>query len=129
MKFAMHILVFISLLLIGVARAESELEKLEHTTPQQRADAQTAFMKQKLHLTSQQAPQVADLNLTYAKKIDPILKGPEGKLRKGIEIRRLENEKENKLKAMLTSQQYQTFLGAKEQLREKVLESARAHQN
>ena len=128
MKYATHtIILLVSLLLAGTALAQSELEELQHTSPQQRANAQTAFMKQKLNLTSEQEPKVAAINLKYAKEIDPILKGPEGEFRKALQIRRLEDEKENELKGVLTPGQFQTFLASKEQLRQKVLEAARAH--
>ena len=75
MKYATHtIILLVSLLLAGTALAQSELEELQHTSPQQRADAQTEYMKQKLNLTSQQEPKVATLNLEYAKKIEEELK-------------------------------------------------------
>ena len=107
---------------IFVLPASAQLDKLMNTTPQQRADAQTAFMQSKLALTADQAPQIAALNLKYAQKMEPIIKGSSGSLMKMHQMSGVNNEKETELKQILSADQFQKYLASKEEMREKVVE-------
>lgn len=127
MQYAIQTFVMVlSLLLAGTAQARGELAVLKQTSPQLRANLQTAFMKRKLHLTPQQEPKVAALNLRYAKRIDPILKGNAGEIRKAMAIRRIQNEKDAALGRMLTQKQYRIYLASKNELRRKLMDKLRS---
>lgn len=116
---------FAVMALAASVQAQNRLELLQDTTPEFRAEVQTKFMKRKLHLTEKQVRKVSALNLSYAEKIDPILKGPEGEFIKAAEIRRLEVEKEGALQEILSDEQFRTYLASRKELREKLLERAR----
>ena len=54
------------------ARAQM-LEKLKGTTPEQRAAVQTELMASKLDLAPDQKAKIADLNLDFAKRMQPVI--------------------------------------------------------
>jgi hypothetical protein len=100
--------------------ASAQLDKLKNTTPEERAEVQTAFLKSKLGLTTDQATKVADINLRYAQKMDPIIKGSSGLLMKRRQMQEVNREKEAELKQALSAEQFQKYLDSKEEMREKL---------
>src|SRR5262245_45433467 len=112
----------VGLLLIASAiTASAQADKLKNTTPQERAKAQTLFMKSKLGLSEAQLPKVEAVNLKYAEKLDPVIKGSAGPLVKMEAVRQANEEKEAELKGILSPDQFQKYLAAKEEMREKVV--------
>jgi hypothetical protein len=109
-----------SLLLALVASAQ--LAELKNTTPEQRAKALTEMMKTKLALTPEQTDKVANLNLAYAKKMEPLIKGSEGPFVRMREMRQLNQAKEADLKQVLSPQQFENYLASKEEMREKIVD-------
>jgi hypothetical protein len=109
-----------SLLLAFVASAQ--LAELKNTTPEQRAKALTEMMKTKLALTPEQTDKVANLNLAYAKKMEPLIKGSEGPFVRMREMRQLNQAKEAELKQVLSPQQFENYLASKEEMREKIVD-------
>lgn len=112
----------IVLLLLAAPTAWAQLAKLKNTTPEQRAKALTEFMKSKLSLTTDQLPKVADLNLKYARKMEPVIKGSEGPLMKMRQAEEINHEKQAELKQILSPQQFDTYLASKEEMRERIEE-------
>jgi len=108
------------LLIASAITASAQLDKLKNTTPQERAKAQTLFMKSKLDLTEAQLPKVEALNLKYAEKLDPVIKGSAGPLVKMQEFRQANEDKEAEMKGILSPDQFQRYLAAKQEMREKV---------
>ncbi|MCW5892069.1 MAG: hypothetical protein KIT14_16215 [bacterium] len=104
-------------LLVAVAPAAAQLDVLAKTTPAQRAAAQTAYLKTALVLTPDQTTQVAALNLRYAEKAEPVLKGSEWAMKKASEIRALQDAKDGELKALLTSDQWSTYESGKDAMK------------
>src|SRR5690349_9984439 len=96
-------------LLFGMPRAFAQLDELKNTTPAERASLQTELMKSMLALTPQQMQTVADLNLKYANRMEPIIKGSSSSLTKMFEMRKINNEKETELKRILAPQQWKKF--------------------
>jgi hypothetical protein len=113
------------LLIASAITASAQLDKLKNTTPQERAKAQTIFMKSKLDLTEAQLPKVEALNLKYAEKLDPVIKGSAGPLVKMGEFRQANEDKEAELKGILSPDQFQRYLAAKQEMREKVVSEMR----
>jgi hypothetical protein len=105
------------LLLAGLAAAQ-DFDKLAGSTPKQRADVQTAFMKQSLGLTDAAAAKVAAINLEYANQMQPILTGSEGSMQKLGAARRVEQAKDAELQNALTREQFQQYQAAKQEMRE-----------
>src|SRR5262249_24124684 len=114
-------------LLASATVLASELDQLKSTTPAERAAAQTAMMKTKLGLTDEQSAKISALNLKYAEKMDPIIKGSEGPLMKMKDARAVETQKENELKALLSPDQFQKFQAAKEEMRERLFDQIQQH--
>jgi hypothetical protein len=105
-------------LLVGMPQAFAQLDELKNTTPAERASLQTELMKSKLALTPEQTQAVADLNLKYANRMEPIIKGSSNSLSKMFQMRKINNEKETELKRILSSQQWQTFDASRDEMRQ-----------
>lgn len=54
--------------------------------------------------------------------MDPVLKGSEGPLMKIRSMKAIEDQKETALKGILTPEQFQNFLAAREELKQKLEE-------
>ena len=108
-----------SLLIVVAAGAQSEMEKLKSSTPEERARLQTEMMKVKLGLTSDQTPKVAAINQKYAQRMEPIIKGQEGPLMRLRQMREVGQAKEAELKGVLSPEQFQKYLAEKQEMREK----------
>ena len=108
--------------LLFALAVSAQLADLKNTTPEQRAKALTEMMTTKLGLNPEQTSKVANLNLTYANKMEPLIKGSEGPLVKMREMRQINQAKEAELKQILTPQQFENYLASKEQMREKMME-------
>ncbi|HZO09312.1 MAG TPA: hypothetical protein VFC77_08035 [Myxococcota bacterium] len=104
-------------LLAGAAAAQ-DLSKLAGSTPAQRAAVQTEFMKTRLALGAEQVPKVEAINLKYAQQMQPILQGSEGPLMKLGAARRVDQAKDAELQGVLTPDQFQKYLAAKEEMRQ-----------
>lgn len=87
----------------------ADLEALKETTPKERAAAQTMMLKSKLDLTEAQTPKIAAINMKYAEKMDPIIKGSQGPLMKARAAKGIEAQKEAELRTVLTPDQFQKF--------------------
>ncbi len=109
--------------------AEAQSSALQSSTPQQRAAIQTAFLKEKLGLDAQQAAKVAALDLQYAEKAEPILKGSAGPFAKRREMNALQAEKEAALREILTPEQFTKYEASREELREKLEEELAKSRN
>lgn len=112
------------LLLCGPAgRAQSippqyadTIAKLKAATPEQRAQMQTDLMKTKLSLTGEQYKQVSAINLLYARKIEPILRSDANRFSKYRQIKPLLDEKDEKLKAVFTPEQFKKYEDVKSEM-------------
>jgi hypothetical protein len=108
------------LLLLGASPgARAQFDKLKNTTPEQRAKLQTELMKAKLGLTPEEEAKIAALNLKYAQKMEPVIKGSSGPFMEMREARSINEEKEAEMKQVLTPAQFGVYLAAKEEIREK----------
>ena len=94
------------------------MDKLMNTTPDERASAQTALMKEKFDLTADQLPKIVAINQKYAQKMEPIIKGSSGMFMKMSQIRGVNEEKETELKGVLSPEQFQKYLASKDEMRE-----------
>src|SRR5206468_8804187 len=81
--------------------ASAQLDELKNTTPEQRAKALTEMMTSKLGLTPEQTGKVADLNLKYANKMEPLIKGSDGPFVKMREMKEINEAKQGELKQVL----------------------------
>lgn len=100
------------------AFAQGKMEKLKQTTPEERAQFQTQVLKEKLNLSTEQEKQVGDINLKYAQKMDPVLKGEDGKIAKFKAAKDINKEKDAELKTVLTTEQYEKYTQMKGELKD-----------
>ncbi|HWK04313.1 MAG TPA: hypothetical protein VNS58_11810 [Puia sp.] len=92
------------------------LAKLKTAPPAQRAQIQTDLMKSKLMLNDAQYKQVSAINLEYAKKIEPILRSDDNQFSKYGQISPLLEEKDGKLKPILTAEQFKKYEEVKKEM-------------
>lgn len=121
MKKYIHYLLVCVAMLVGTANLQAQsMEDFKNTTPEQRAQVQTNLMKTKLQLSEEQTTKVAAINLKYAQKMEPVIKGDGGKLAKFREVKKINEQKDGELKQVFTEEQYATYEKAKEQMKEEM---------
>jgi Spy/CpxP family protein refolding chaperone len=85
-------------------------------SPEDRAKRQTEMMKENLSLTAAQEPKVSAINLKYAKKMEDVRKVADTTAqRKAAE--NISKQKEGELKAVLTSDQFKSYLKFVEEMK------------
>ncbi|WP_108651601.1 hypothetical protein [Dongshaea marina] len=88
---------------------EGIFQKIENTTPAQRATRQTQMMSKKLNLTPAQKSKVENINLKYAKKAQQIVDSDSWRLGKARELRELVFQKNDQLQAVLNHAQFEHY--------------------
>jgi Spy/CpxP family protein refolding chaperone len=100
------IIMFAAALLIAIAASAQNAPakgKKAPKTPEEKAKKQTEWMKKDLQLTDDQAQQIEDINLKYAKKAETRREALK------TEHEKFKAEKEADLKKVLTPDQYAKF--------------------
>lgn len=95
-------------------------EFMTETSPEERAQLQTDYMKETLSLKQDQEAKVHGVNLKYAEKIQEAYEAPTKKQQKLQTMKRINAEKEAELKLMLSVDQYATYEKNKEAMKEKI---------
>jgi hypothetical protein len=109
---------------VPIASAQMDMDKLENSTPGERAKAQTMMMKSKLSLTPEQTPKVEAINQKYAERMDPVIKGSAGPLVRMREMQEINTQKEAELKQVLSPEQFEKYLASRAEMREQLEERA-----
>ena len=109
-------LLALALLLPRSSVMANDLEFLLETTPQQRATVQTRFMQEKLGLTPEATHKINGINLAYAEKVEPILKGTSMFLVKVQDIKAILQQKDEILRGTLSPQQYERYRDSKDEI-------------
>jgi hypothetical protein len=109
-------------LLIAAPALAADIEALGDTTPKERAEAPALMMKEKLGLSDAKVEKVHAINLKYAEKMEPVLKGSDGPLMKGREARNFQAQKEGELKAVLSADEYKKYIASKEEMRRQIVQ-------
>jgi len=104
---------------------KDSIQNLLNATPEQRAQMQNDRMKEKLALNDDQYKKVSALNLLYAQKMDPVIHSDDSRFSKYRKIKPLLKEKDEKLKTILTKDQYKQYESFKKEMMDKVRESQR----
>lgn len=111
-----------ALLFSATAFSQDIAQTLKNRTPEEKAQGLTNIMKSKLNLDSVQTTKVQAINLKYALKMDPVMKGDGGKLAKFRQIREIQRSKDADLKAVFTADQYKQYQQIEEEMKDKVKE-------
>ena len=112
-------------LLIAQSSFAQGTGKLKGSSAEERANFQTEWMKEKLHLDSTQVQKVKDINLKYALKNEPIMKSSDGKLTKFRQLKANQTEKEAELKRVFSKEQFKQYEVIKDELQDKMKEKMR----
>jgi hypothetical protein len=107
--------------MINTACAQEKLDEfMTDTTPEERAQMQTDYMKENLTLTEDQVPRVHEVNLKYSQKMQDAYNSGGGKLQKLKKMKGINQEKDKEIKRVLTSSQYATYEKHREEMKEKM---------
>ncbi len=109
-------------LLISQSTFAQGTGKLKGSSAEERANFQTEWMKEKLHLDANQIQKVKDINLKYALKNEPVMKSSDGKLAKFRQLKANQNDKEAELKQVFSKEQFKQYEELKDELQEKMKE-------
>ncbi|MBP0132142.1 MAG: hypothetical protein ITD31_01975 [Nitrosospira sp.] len=91
---------------------------LLNSTPNQRAESQTRFMKNKLGLSDEKVNEIRAINLQFAEKAEPILKGSSISFIKMNDMKNIQKQKDAALHHVLTEQQFQLYSNSKDELKD-----------
>jgi len=106
---------------VGYTYAQEESGSfMKDTTPEQRAQFQTEYMKENLGLSADQESAVHEVNLKYAKKMQDTYNSPGKKVQKLKQMKAIGQEKDKELKGVLNADQYATYEKNKEAMKEKI---------
>lgn len=105
-----------------IARADL-MSTLAKTTPQERAGIQTEFLAKKLGLSPDETQKVGAINLKYAEKTEPVIKGDDGMFSKARQMKAIQAEKDAELQTALSPQQFQAYDASKDELKQKFEEA------
>ncbi|MBC8151608.1 MAG: hypothetical protein H7Z72_01720 [Bacteroidetes bacterium] len=106
----------------------SRREKLANTTPEQRAERQTAQMKKQLSLTAEQETTVASINLKYAQQMQSVLETGERNRQTMNQVREMTSSKDADLKKVLDENQYKQYEAFKDEQKDR-MKQARGRRN
>ena len=115
------ILTVISALVATNLKAQSSMAGMKNATPAQRAQMQTGMMKSKLKLDTNQVLKVQAINLKYAQKFEPIIKGSDGRMKKMKEAMSLQKQKDAELKQVFTTEQYKQYQDFEQEMKSKMM--------
>lgn len=128
-KNLVHI-VFFCAMLFSVACVQAQDEGgMKNSTPEQRAEMQTKWLKSKLQLNEDQTTKISAINLKYAKEMDPVLKGSGGKLAKLKQAKKINGQKEGEYKQVLTKEQFATYEQVKNDMKEEMKQRMKDRKN
>ena len=93
-----------------IAYSQEKLDEfMTETTPEERAQFQTDYMKESLSLKGDQEKKVHDVNVKYAEKMQEVYEAPTSDEQKVKSMKRINGEKEAELKLILKPDQYATY--------------------
>lgn len=91
---------------------------LENSTPAQRAQLMTAFMKDQLKFDAAVLPKVQAINIKYAELAEPVLKGDDNMFKKRSKMHDIMDAKDKELKAILSKEQFDLYDSKKDELKD-----------
>jgi hypothetical protein len=110
--------IFIMLLFAGSGFAQQN--RLADIPAEERAQLQTQRMKETLHLDSAQVLKVASINLSYARKMDPVISGSGSRLSKLRAFQQVNAAKEKELQMVLSRQQFRQFKQQQQEMKQEL---------
>jgi hypothetical protein len=90
-------------------QADTRRERMASRTPEERAERQTAQMKQQLSLTADQEKTVAAINLKYVQQNQKLMASGDRNAETMKQMRDAMEARDGELKSALTKEQYQQY--------------------
>jgi len=97
--------------------AMAQMEELKNSTPKERADMQTQWMKDNLALDDKVAATIAAINLKYARENQALMDSSEPRFQKLIALKKNSQAKDAEMKSVLSAGQYSQYEEKKQALR------------
>lgn len=119
-KYMYKVVLGLTIVLLSSHIASAQDENLKNTTPEQRAQKQTEWMKTNLSLDSTAVAAVYDINLKYAKQTQDLRNSNGSRLQKLREMKASSEDKDNELKKVLTPEQFKIYQQKKQEMIEKM---------
>lgn len=110
------------------AIAQTGMPDFKNSTPEQRAQFQTEIMKSKLKLDAAQESKVQTINLTYARKMQAVIKSDGGRFSKMKQARSVQEGKDQELKGVFTPAQFKQYKDFEEEMKAKLMEKVKEKQ-
>lgn len=112
--------------LVTTLSAQNKLDEfMSDSTPEERAQMQTNYMKESLTLTNEQVPRIEEINLKYSRKMQDAYNSGGGKLQRLKKMKSISQEKDKEMKGALNPTQYATYEKNKEAMKDKMRERAK----
>ena len=124
------VLMTVIALLVMIANVSAQAsEQLKNSTPEQRAQKITDWMKTNLQLTDEQAMSVHAINLKYANENESLKEDTSDRRAKYKKLKNTQEAKDQELKGALTAEQFNTYLSKKKELQQKMREEVKERKN
>lgn len=117
-KFIIGIIILMNIPFIASAQDED----FKNSTPEERAEFQTDWMKSELSLDPTVVPNVYNINLKYSKKMQSIMNSGGSRIQKYREFKASSDAKDAELKNVFTKDQYKMYQQRKEEMKQKMKE-------
>lgn len=111
------ILFTLMLAVLAPNAALAQLDQFRNSTPEERADIQTNWMKETLELNESTTTAVADINLKYAVELQKELANGKSKMGAMRTLRKASAEKDKELESILSPDEYSRYEDNKSKLR------------
>ncbi len=110
----------ILVLLLFASGAYAQQNRLSDMSAEERAEFQTQRMKETLDLDSAQVARVSSINLSYARKMDPVIAGSGSRLTKLRAFQQVSAAKEKELQKVLSPEQFRQFKQQQQEMKEQL---------
>jgi hypothetical protein len=102
-----------------ITKAQDQ-DEFKNSTPEQRAEFQTEWMKTELSLDSAVVSTVYEINLKYAKRNQALMNSEGARLKKFRDMKSSSEAKDSELKKIFTIEQYKIYQQKKEEMKQKM---------
>lgn len=93
-----------------------DMDFLVNSTPMQRAESQTRFMRKKLGLSEEKAAEIQAINLSFAEMAEPVIKGFGISAIKKYQMKNILDQKDEQLRQVFNAQQFELYTHSKTEL-------------
>ncbi|MDR6561771.1 MULTISPECIES: hypothetical protein [unclassified Arcicella] len=121
-KITSGLVTVLTLLFFSQLTTAQNTSVIKNTSPEERAELLTDLMKSKLGLDPVQSIKVQAINQKYTLKNEPILKSNAGKFSKFKQKKKLQKEKDEELKKVFTTEQFNQYQAFEAEMKRKIKE-------